>query len=269
MVNKIIIICTCIVSIVLIYFWLIKKYYLKVTGYGQDNSPPSKLKWWEIAPEHNKYLERLTSEIKPNPMYKYPNMVNKILNKTGSGPLDTLVTDASNNVITQDDITNYVSDFTKIRDESVIQQVDTAEAYNLSNDFSDPNNADPVYAGDNVQYNLYANPDENNYEVITSKQLYDKSEYPMLYDEAFQSKDVTLNVDDNQNVVPVTRDSINNTDNIDPAYTDGYVYYQQNDDVNQQNLYSLIQSSINDRIASTQSVYLDNNVLDDSVFNIT
>lgn len=260
MLNKIVIIITCCLALlVVVYYWIYKKYYSS-SGYG-DIKQDNKKKWWE-TPVNN--------------TNSYINNFNKILNDkkssllklSGNGPTDSLVQNASINQITDDDLNNYITEYEKIRDQSVVEQIDPQDKYDQSAEFNDPNNADPVASSDNVQYNLYANPDENNYEVITSKQLYEQSEYPIIYDKYYQNKDVNLYIDDNQSILPVTRDSINSTNNIDPAYTDGNIYYPSNDDINTNNLYNLIQSSIDDRIANTQSVYLDNNVLDDSVFTV-
>lgn len=212
--------------------------------------------WWK--PNPNSYLDAIKKSI------NYTNPANM----SGKGPTDSLVVDASQNVITQDDIANYVTEYENITDQSVTSAIDPASGYDASSDFNDPKNS--IQTSDNVQYNLFANPDENNFEVITSKQLYDKSEYPAIVDDQFQNHDVTYYMDDSTNVTYATpRDSINNSENIDPSLTDGIVYFPENNDINNQNLFDLIRETINDRATNTQSVFLENSVMDDSVFTIS
>lgn len=265
MVYKFIIIGTCIIAFILFYYWAVKKYYINKSGSGIEPPPKPKetqpkVKWWEMKLDPSKYLNNYNLQNTHLPNIK------SILKKTGTGLNDSSIQQSSVNTITNDDLDNYVSSYDKIRDQSVIEDIDPSAEYDIS---SDLNSTDPSLYLDNTQYGLYISPDDSNYEIVTSKQLYEQSDFPILYDQQYQAKDVTLYIDDNQNILPVSRDSINSTDNIDPAYTDGNVYYPANDDINTDNLYSLIKSSINDRIESTQSVYLENNMLDDSVFNIT
>lgn len=215
--------------------------------------------WWnnqqqqQMMPVRNSYLDSVRANI------------SKVV---GTGAADALVMTSSNDVITQDDITNYVTEYDRITDDGVIGTIDPADTYDISSDFNDPNNT--IITGDDTPYNLYANPDDNNYEVITSKQLYEQSEYPSIIDQPFQSQEVTYSLDDiSNNTYAIPRDSINNSENIDPSLTDGVVYYPDNTDVNNQNLFDLIRTSIDDRINTTQSVYLENSVMDDSVFSIS
>lgn len=226
------------------------------TGSG---SPPRRdmPAWWELKNTNkNSYLDAVK------------NTMMDASKLTGKGPADVIVQDSSNNVITQDDLSNYATSYDPITDQGVTSIIDPSYSYDISADLNDPRNNDQI--PDNIQYNLFANPDENNYEVITSKQLYDKSEYPSVVDDQFQMKDVTYYLDDtNSTTYAIPRDSINNSENIDPSLTDGVIYFPDNTDVNNENLFSLIRDSINDRVNNSSSTFLDNSIMDDAVFTIS
>lgn len=233
---------------------IFSKLWSSIYGHGPVPNKQPMPTWWNNVPKnqtrHDSYL----------------NAVRQSMNSVGNGPADSLV--MASDAITQDDIQNYVTDNPPITDDGVTSIIDPADVYDISSDFNDPNNADP--SNDNTPYNLYANPDNNNYEVITSKQLYDQSEYPDILDEPYQTQEVTYSLDDlTNNTYATPRDSINNSENIDPSLTDGVVYYPDNTDVNNQNLFDLIRTSIDDRVNTTQSVYLENSVMDDSVFTVS
>lgn len=260
--EKVLIIATIGIGSLLVIFYMYRKnkqlVTLASTSTGSGTPPRRQMPpWWELQNiNKNSYLDAVKKTM------------TDASNLSGKGPADVIVQDASNNIITDDDLQNYAAKYEPITDQGVTSIIDPAYSYDLSADLNDPRNNDQI--SDNVQYNLFANPDENNYEVITSKQLYDKSEYPAIVDDQFQSKDVTYNLDDNNvTTYAVPRDSINNSENIDPSLTDGVVYFPDNNDINNQNLFDLIRDSINDRINNTSSTFLDNSIMNDTVFNIS
>lgn len=255
---------TVLIGCALIVLYIHRSKSRKYTGNGavtsnvKSNDNPYMYSWWDSHPK-NTYLDAVRQSMS--------STANKIFNRKnfiGKGPSDTLVSDASNSVITQDDIVNYVTEYDKITDQGVTTEIDPADTYSITNNFNDPTNDQNV---DNVQYNLFANPDENNYEVLTSKQLYEKSESPSIVDLPFQFQEVTYYLDDDSSTTYATpRDSINSSENIDPSLTDGVVYFPDNNDINNQNLFDIMRETINDRASNTQSVFLENSMLDDSVF---
>jgi hypothetical protein len=258
--GKSVIVITVILGCLLIVYFLYKsKKLTHLTGYGPSSSsvnrPSSSGNMNHKDDNPTSYLEA----IKRN----YMNQVAKSVK--GSGADDLVINGASNTVLTDEDIDNYSITYTPVGDIGVTKVIDPGEQYDKSSSFNDPNNSPQ---NDNVQYNLYASPDENSYETITSKQLYNESEYPAVVDRAYQTEDFTYYLDDNSNILNIPRDSINKSEKIDPALTDGIIYYPSNDDVNNQNLLNIMKETLDDRASNTSPVYLQNNVLDTAVFSV-
>lgn len=132
--------------------------------------------------------------------------------------------------------------------------------------FSDKSSVDPVTYEGNVAYSLFQYPDSNKYEVITSRDFYDMVDYPLIKDESYASPESFAFSE--MELPPKVQVSINSSQNIDPAMTDGVVYYPATDDINNQNLLSMMKGVLEDREKDTSSVFLENNVLDSADFFI-
>jgi hypothetical protein len=185
---------------------------------------------------------------------------NNLLSKSGNGQ-DIVLNKSSQDLITKDDIDNYVSSYDNVNDSPVLNNVSDDINYNtLKSEFND---LDPTKSSDNIQYNLFATPDENKFEVVTSKNLYDKSEYPLIIDNSYKKYDEIYNIDDNSNNITGYSKSINETQGIDPSMTDGYVYFPSQDDLNNQNLINIQKEIIDNRANNTSSIFLDNNLLNE------
>jgi hypothetical protein len=202
------------------------------------NFNDSKQNWWETSMKNN---------------------TNKLLSKSGSGP-DAMVENSSQNTITQDDIDNYVSSYELIKDSPLLNDITDDEIDNSKSEFND---IDPTKASDNIQYNLFATPDENKFEIVTSKNLYDQSEFPLIVDNAYKTSDEIYHIDENSNMITSYSKSINETQGIDPSMTDGYVYFPSQDNLNNQNLINIQKEIIDNRVNNTSPVFLENNILNE------
>lgn len=194
----------------------------------------------------------------------------KVLDKSGGENLDF---DEKHNkdTITAADIENYITTYEKLKQGTIGDSVGATAVENVDTmvDFNNKTETDPTAYNDNIQYNLLASPDENNFETITAKDMYNKSEFPVLLDKSFHTSDKVVYLDDNSQIVAHTANiSINEKENIDPANTDGTVYYPFQDDRNSENLLSMIRESINNRANDTSPTFLENSMLDQTEFFI-
>jgi len=204
------------------------------------NFNDSKQNWWETSIKNNN---------------------NKLLYKSGSGP-DVVIDNSSQNTITQDDIDNYVSSYELIKDTPLLNDItdDKIENTNVKSEFNDK---DPTNSSDNIQYNLFATPDENKFEIVTSKNLYDQSEFPLIVDNSYKTTDKIYHIDENSNVITSYSKSINETQGIDPSMTDGYVYFPSQDNLNNQNLINIQKEILDNRVNNTSPIFLENSILNE------
>jgi hypothetical protein len=189
------------------------------------------------------------------------NNTNKLLSKSGSGP-DAVIDNSSQNTITQDDIDNYVSSYELIKDTPLLNDI-TDDDIEHAKSKSEFNDVDPAKSSDNIQYNLFGGGGGGKFEIVTSKNLYDQSEFPLIVDNSYKTADEIYHIDENSNVITSYSKSINETQGIDPSMTDGYVYFPSQDNLNNQNLINIQKEILDNRVNNTSPLFLENSILNE------